>query len=239
MFQSQAAQGFHQDEFSHTNRRGAEYFQLAGAEGQGLGFSLGSDCGSAIESATGSTGLRREQQRLLGPQPRKRLQITTPTTLCHQESQEPYPPPSSSLSSNPSLYNHQTNAMSLSYETRQFPQYPAQFSEGQMQDPQMQEEELQHEHEHRYPSPPPPMGNIDPYTSHAIDTAPEPMEMPELRKDESDVPSPRSKPIPKPDREATKNEAGRYVCTWVGCTEEVRDFGRKCEWSKHMVSIFS
>ena len=230
MFQSPAAQGFHQDERLHTNRRPAERFVEAAEEN----FSLtGLKCGAApLGTGVSVSHLRREQQRLLGHHPQKRSQITT---TCHRE---PYSPLSSFHSSNPSLYNQNTDAMSLSYETRQFPQYPAQFSEGQMQDPQMQDDELQHEHEHRYPSPPPPMGNIDPYTSHNIDAGPEPMEMPELRKDESDVPSPRSKPIPKPDREATKNEAGRYVCSWVGCTEEVRDFGRKCEWSKHMVSVF-
>jgi hypothetical protein len=53
--------------------------------------------------------------------------------------------------------------------------------------------------------------------------------------EESDARSPgRSKPIPKPDREVTKGVDGRYVCTWIGCTEEVRTFARKCEWSKHM-----
>jgi hypothetical protein len=59
-------------------------------------------------------------------------------------------------------------------------------------------------------------------------------EMPELpQKEESDAPSPgRSKPIPKPDREITKGEDGRFVCNWAGCTEDVRSFNRKCEWSK-------
>merc|ERR1711900_76770 len=61
-------------------------------------------------------------------------------------------------------------------------------------------------------------------------------DMPELpSKEDSDAPSPgRSKPIPKPDREVTKGDDGRFVCTWVGCTEDVRAFNRKCEWSKHM-----
>ncbi len=40
----------------------------------------------------------------------------------------------------------------------------------------------------------------------------------------------RSKAIPKPDREVTKNGDGKYVCTWPGCTEDVKQFGRKCEW---------
>jgi hypothetical protein len=61
-------------------------------------------------------------------------------------------------------------------------------------------------------------------------------EMTELPpKEESDAPSPgRSKPIPKPDREVTKGDDGRFLCNWAGCTEEVRSFNRKCEWSKHM-----
>lgn len=54
-------------------------------------------------------------------------------------------------------------------------------------------------------------------------------------KSESDAASPgRSKPVPKPDREVTKNMAGRFYCNWPGCTEETKEFGRKCEWSKHM-----
>lgn len=40
----------------------------------------------------------------------------------------------------------------------------------------------------------------------------------------------RMKAIPKPDREVTKNMDGKYVCSWVGCTEDIREFGRKCEW---------
>lgn len=63
------------------------------------------------------------------------------------------------------------------------------------------------------------------------------MGMPELPMRElSDAPSPgRSKPIQKPDRgNPPKDANGRYICTWLGCTEEIKDFGRKCEWSKHM-----
>jgi len=40
----------------------------------------------------------------------------------------------------------------------------------------------------------------------------------------------RTKAIPKPHREETKNPEGKYVCTWPSCAEEVREFGRKCEW---------
>ncbi|KAK0728586.1 hypothetical protein B0T26DRAFT_640177 [Lasiosphaeria miniovina] len=44
----------------------------------------------------------------------------------------------------------------------------------------------------------------------------------------------RIKAIPKPDREVTKNIDGKYVCTWPGCSEDMKEFGRKCEWNKHM-----
>jgi len=40
----------------------------------------------------------------------------------------------------------------------------------------------------------------------------------------------RIKAIPKPDREVTKNPEGKFVCIWPGCSEEIREFGRKCEW---------
>ncbi|KAI1081354.1 hypothetical protein F5B20DRAFT_535784 [Whalleya microplaca] len=44
----------------------------------------------------------------------------------------------------------------------------------------------------------------------------------------------RSRPIAKPARQATKNAAGKFVCTFAGCTDVVKEFVRKCEWSKHM-----
>lgn len=40
----------------------------------------------------------------------------------------------------------------------------------------------------------------------------------------------RIKAIPKPDREVTRNLEGKFICTWPGCTEEAKEFGRKCEW---------
>lgn len=45
---------------------------------------------------------------------------------------------------------------------------------------------------------------------------------------------PRLKPIPKPDREVRKTRDGKYLCTATGCTDETKEFTRKCEWSKHM-----
>jgi hypothetical protein len=124
-----------------------------------------------------------------------------------------------------------TAAMSLSYETRTFPDYP---QSAMMHDPHQEQDDNSIQH-HRYPSPPPPLSE-NPYNPQTMDaaTALAMDEMPELPpKDESDAPSPgRSKPIPKPDREVTKGEDGRFVCNWAGCTEEIRSFNRKCEWSK-------
>lgn len=44
------------------------------------------------------------------------------------------------------------------------------------------------------------------------------------------TPSHRIKPIAKPNREVTKSEDGKYICTWTECTEQVKKFQRKCEW---------
>ncbi|QSZ32805.1 hypothetical protein DSL72_002385 [Monilinia vaccinii-corymbosi] len=126
------------------------------------------------------------------------------------------------------------NNMSLSYESRAFmpdTQYPMQMAH----ETQEQDEFKAHDEPH-YPSPPPPMSE-NPYTAQPMTETPEHqvLELPELPKDEEEAPSPgRSKPVPKPDREVTKDANGRFYCTWAGCTEEIKDFNRKCEWSKHM-----
>ncbi|TVY49764.1 Zinc finger protein [Lachnellula occidentalis] len=129
-------------------------------------------------------------------------------------------------------YSSSVNAaMSLSYEpSRTLATYPSMMHE----QPQEQDENnFQH---HQYPSPPPLSEN--PYHAQGVvdPTAGINMEMPELpQKEDSDAPSPgRSRPIPKPDREVTKGQDGRFVCTWAACTEDVKSFNRKCEWSKHM-----
>jgi hypothetical protein len=120
-------------------------------------------------------------------------------------------------------------AMSLSYETRTLPTYPSMMHE----QPQEQDDnDFQH---HRYPSPPPPGLSENPYHPQSVDpSAGINMDMPELpQKEDSDAPSPgRSRPIPKPDREVTKGQDGRFICTWAGCTEDIKSFNRKCEWSK-------
>jgi hypothetical protein len=103
----------------------------------------------------------------------------------------------------------------------------------QMADPHAydHQHDLQQDHP-RYPSPPPPLSE-NPYNAQQAtgETPDSRMEMPMEQKSESDAPSPgRSKPVPKPDREVTKDASGRFYCSWPGCTEEVKDFGRKCEW---------
>ena len=40
----------------------------------------------------------------------------------------------------------------------------------------------------------------------------------------------RSKSIQKPERDITKNAEGKFVCTYPECTEETREWSRKCEW---------
>ncbi|KAF3058245.1 hypothetical protein GL218_05845 [Daldinia childiae] len=45
---------------------------------------------------------------------------------------------------------------------------------------------------------------------------------------------PRLGPIVKPNRIANKNREGKFVCSFAGCTDDVKVFSRKCEWSKHM-----
>lgn len=96
----------------------------------------------------------------------------------------------------------------------------------------------------RYPSPPP---NSDPYgapSMHAAHTAQLVTELQnamggiedhEDHKTDDGTHEPespgRSKPVPKPDRPITKDANGRFYCDWPNCTEQVKDFGRKCEWS--------
>jgi len=113
---------------------------------------------------------------------------------------------------------------------------PPESSYPTMMHEQQEHEDFKNDHP-RYPSPPPPLSE-NPYNPQNIESSPteDAIEhLPNLPSNASDAPSPgRSKPIPKPDREITKAENGRFICTWVGCSEDVRDFGRKCEWSKHM-----
>jgi hypothetical protein len=40
--------------------------------------------------------------------------------------------------------------------------------------------------------------------------------------------------VAKPERPVTKNAAGKFVCEWVGCNDAVKEWTRKCEWTKHM-----
>ena len=176
-----------------------------------------------------SNSIVRHQQYVLDNQEQT---STTYEALCHS-STGTYQPSIVAFSpyhQNPQ-FNPYTAAMSLSYETRTFPDYP---QSTMMHDPHQEQDDNSIQH-HRYPSPPPPLSE-NPYNPQTLDatTALAMDEMPELpHKEESDAPSPgRSKPIPKPDRQVTKGDDGRFVCNWTGCTEEIRSFNRKCEWSK-------
>lgn len=40
----------------------------------------------------------------------------------------------------------------------------------------------------------------------------------------------RIKPIAKPNREVTKSEDGKFICTWPDCNDVDKKFHRKCEW---------
>jgi hypothetical protein len=131
-----------------------------------------------------------------------------------------YPP----LDHMPDLHNSQPYMVGQERAYQDMPEYE------QHHDPQDQP---------RYPTPPPPLS--DPYnTQQGVDgTADGRLDMPIEQKSESDAQSPgRSKPVPKPDREVTKDANGRFYCNWQGCTEEVKDFGRKCEWRYVAIYLF-
>lgn len=56
-----------------------------------------------------------------------------------------------------------------------------------------------------------------------------------LPKEDSPTPSRsstsyRAKNVPKPEREVTRTEGGKFVCNWPSCKDEVKEFLRKCEW---------
>jgi hypothetical protein len=131
------------------------------------------------------------------------------------------------LASNSSYYSS-PDAMSLSYEPRNFPDYP----QSTMM-PHAEQEDIQN---HRYPSPATAL-NENSYNQNLDSVGLDISDMPDMQqhKEEEEAMSPgRSKAIPKPEREVTKGEDGRFVCTWANCEEATRTFSRKCEWSKHM-----
>ncbi|KAK3946050.1 cell wall transcription factor ACE2 [Diplogelasinospora grovesii] len=65
-------------------------------------------------------------------------------------------------------------------------------------------------------------------------TAPPPPPPPAPEREDSPGRMPHRIKAQKPDREVTKNQNGKFVCTWPGCPEEIKEFSRKCEWNKHM-----
>lgn len=43
-------------------------------------------------------------------------------------------------------------------------------------------------------------------------------------------PTPRPKGMPKPDRDVSKQDDGKFHCPLPDCKEDVQAFSRKCEW---------
>jgi hypothetical protein len=221
------------DAFSNTNERtraeyvvGGRHSSRANSNPNGTSATLPDFSGS--DDLSGLTNHQNHQQQQGQYYEASRHSSKPPSQYQRSPANTSLTPLSASTSNTYFNYPSAVDTMSLSYETRTFPSYPSMMHEH----PQEQDDnDVQH---HRYPSPPPPLSE-NPYHPQNIDpTAGINMEMPELpQKDESDAPSPgRSRPIPKPDREVTKGEDGRFICTWTGCTEEVKSFNRKCEWSK-------
>lgn len=107
----------------------------------------------------------------------------------------------------------------------------AQPLEEQQQSPLIQHPQLPPHPQHIHAQVPQP---LTPAT--AAPSPPPPQQHPQEQKS-STTPAPSSgriKPIPKPVRQATKNAEGKFVCMWPGCAEDIKEFGRKCEWNKHM-----
>jgi hypothetical protein len=47
-----------------------------------------------------------------------------------------------------------------------------------------------------------------------------------------------AKAIPKPDRPVTKNADGsKFICTFNGCEDKLREWTRKCEWRYGPISL--
>lgn len=93
--------------------------------------------------------------------------------------------------------------------------------------------DFQQNQQSHYPDPDPALPN-DPYNAQQQDdpTSDDRLDLPtDGAKIESEAQSPnRTKAVQKPEREVTKDANGRYYCNWPNCTEEVKDFGRRCEW---------
>jgi hypothetical protein len=115
--------------------------------------------------------------------------------------------------------------MSLSYESPEFYVKRWDFTV----DLEQEDNNIQH---HQYPSPPYPLRE-NPYNPQSLDASvalanDDILELPQ--RDNSNPSSPgRAKPIPKFNREVTKDKDGRFIYTYASCAEEIRTFDRKCE----------
>lgn len=115
--------------------------------------------------------------------------------------------------------------------------------------PQIPDHDYDQQHDqqdglHRYPSPTAHGLSENPYNAQQLvdATSDGRVDLAVGRMDSSPPASPgRSKPVPKPQREVTKLDNGRFYCDWPNCTEEIKDFGRKCEWrlvDKFLISFW-
>ncbi|KAH8590241.1 hypothetical protein B0O99DRAFT_599110 [Bisporella sp. PMI_857] len=152
--------------------------------------------------------------------------------------------------STPSTTPAQNGIMSLSYDSSTNghmaeSRYPVMMYEDPQEHDSIQAlQNVQVPEQNRYPSPPLAGMTDDPYHTQKFENLAEPgvediENLQNLANHEPDAPSPgrsklQSMGFAKPERRPTKGDNGRYICTFEGCQEEIREFGRKCEWSKHM-----
>jgi hypothetical protein len=247
----------HRQSNTNTNandvRRAAENLNATQTHSQNYGASGLRYHESPNPAKRGHTATPEKSGEVLGQQHNQAFH----NNLQHQQQQRPYYESSRHGNTKQPILrstvspNHYTNTSYLSpfantdtmsiaaYEHRPFEGYPTMSMHG---DPQEQDDSnMQHT---RYPSPGAGLSG-HPYNDSVVDQATadmalelqqqqqqqQPQELPQ--KEESLPPSPgRLRPIPKPEREITKTEEGKYICMWQGCTEDQRLFNRKCEWSK-------
>ncbi|KAL7623331.1 hypothetical protein AAE478_007012 [Parahypoxylon ruwenzoriense] len=87
-----------------------------------------------------------------------------------------------------------------------------------------------------FPVDDPPMLSASPESPGILNMSPSPERhaSPAVSVEKNSTSPPSVKGISKPTREVVKNDEGKFVCTFPGCVDGTKGFGRKCEWSKHM-----
>lgn len=74
------------------------------------------------------------------------------------------------------------------------------------------------------------MGSAGPHRLE-IPATPQSQNLPTPQNEPEASPLQRPKPVQKPDRPVTKTLDGKYYCSRGDCTEPVKEFVRKCEWT--------